>query len=180
MKRVTFLTLIACICIFAQCKKDKQSSSDNSYGLPNATQEGENTLGFLLNGEPWTPKGFSGSANLSIDVDFAFNDGVFNIVGYRTIAGITEQFTVGISDSLSLIAFPHTFQIKQNSIVGVSYTKSMCDYFSKDLLTTANGMLTLTKLDQVRRIISGTFNATLSKDGCALINITQGRFDMSY
>jgi hypothetical protein len=181
MKRTLIFSLLACIFIFAQCKKDKQSStSDNPYGLPNATKEGKNTLGFLLNGVAWRPKGFNGTANLSIDLDFNFNEGIFNIASYRTINTDTEQFTIGVSDSLNLINLPHTFSIQPNSPFGVSYTKGFCDYFSKDASTTATGTLTLTKLDRSNRIISGIFNASLSKSGCQLVNITEGRFDMAY
>ncbi|MFZ6025669.1 MAG: hypothetical protein ACOYVG_14560 [Bacteroidota bacterium] len=52
MKTVLFaLCIFTCFC-FAKCRKDKLGSN----GLPAATQEGKNTLGFLLNGQPWTPK----------------------------------------------------------------------------------------------------------------------------
>jgi len=48
----------------AGCKKHKSNPIDQ---LPPATQTGANTLGFLLNGEPWTPKGWDGSTtNLSL------------------------------------------------------------------------------------------------------------------
>ncbi len=179
MKKILFaLTIYTCFC-FAACEKNKPDT-DNPYGLPNATQSGKNTLGFLLNGEPWTPKGFNGTGNLSIDLDFGYNNGIFNIVGYRTINSTTEQFTIGISDSLNLITVPHTFTIFSNSVFGVSYTKNPCDYFSKESTTTAQGTLKITKLDQTNRIISGTFNATLSKNSCETILITDGRFDMKY
>lgn len=135
----------------------------DSNGLPPATQEGKNTLGFLLNGQPWKPQGFNGTANLSIDVDFGYNKGVFNIAAYRTIDSLTEQFTIGISDSLNLILIPYTFAIRDNAVFGVSYTKNNCDYFSKDNGTIAQGDMTITKLDRNNRIISGTFDAKLSK-----------------
>ncbi len=173
------LAVIACFW-FAGCKKHHTTQPDNPYGLPNATQEGKNTLGFLLNGEPWTPKGFNGTSNLSIDVDFGFNQGIFNIASYKTINAITEQFTIGISDSLNFINSPYTFLIHPNSVFGISYTIGSCDYFSKNSSTTADGTMTITKLDKTMRIISGTFSATLSTAGCGVINITEGRFDMKY
>ncbi len=176
MKRIITAAILLSLFTFSKCKKDKTDHN----GLPPATQEGKNTLGFLLNGQPWTPQGFSGTANLSIDVDYSFNSGIFNIAGYRTINGITEQFTIGVSDSLNLILNPYTFTIRNNAVFGVSYTKNSCDYFSKDILTTAQGSMVLTKIDKTNRIISGTFNATLSKPGCTEMKITEGRFDMKY
>jgi hypothetical protein len=176
MKKIILAFLILSLFSYSKCEKDKPDSN----GLPAATQEGKNTLGFLLNGQPWVPQGFNGTANLSIDVDFDFTNGIFNLVGYRTINTKTEQFTIGISDSLSLIGIPYTFRIRPNSIFGISYTRTVCDYFSKDIATTGSGTMTITKLDRTDRIISGTFNATLSKADCEMVKITDGRFDMKF
>jgi len=175
MKKFFLYIILSSFC-FAKCNKDKHEND----GMPPATQEGKNTLGFLLNGQTWTPKGFNGTANLSIDIDFGFNNGIFNIVGYRTINNITEQFTIGISDSLNLISIPYTFTIRRNSVFGVSYTKLVCDYFSKDNNTLSEGAMTITKLDKTNHIISGTFYSTLSIGGCESIKINDGRFDMKF
>jgi hypothetical protein len=176
MKKTIISILIISLFSFAKCSKEKMDSN----GLPPATQEGKNTLGFLLNGQPWTPQGFNGTGNLSIDFDSGFKDGIFNIVGYRTINTTTEQFTFGVADSLNFISSPHTFHITVTSLFGVSYTTPLCDYFSKDVNTNAGGNFTITKLDRTNRIIAGTFNATLSKSGCETVQITDGRFDMKY
>jgi hypothetical protein len=176
MKTKLFPFLILLLLSLGACKKHRLQSN----GLPPATQQGKNTLGFILNGQAWMPKGFNGTANLSIDVDFGFNDGIFNIVGYRTINSTTEQFTIGISDSLNTITIPHTFIIFPNSVFGISYTKNPCDYFSKESTTISQGTLIITKLDRINKIISGTFNGTLSKSGCETIQITEGRFDMKF
>jgi len=181
MKNLLYVLAVIVCFWFTACKKHhNQLKADNPYGLPNATQSGKNTLGFLLNGEPWAPKGFNGTANLSIDVDFGFNEGIFNIASYKTVNAITEQFTIGISDSLNFISSPYTFLIHSDSVFGISYTIGSCDYFSKNSSTTADGTMTITKLDKTMRIISGTFSATLSTSGCETIKITEGRFDMKY
>ena len=63
-----------------------------SNGLPPATQTGANTFGFLLNGQPWVPKGWTGgSANLSLDIDFSYRNGIFNIAAYKLISGHRGQ-----------------------------------------------------------------------------------------
>jgi hypothetical protein len=42
-----------------------------------------------------------------------------------------------------------------------------------------SGILTITKLDKANGIFSGTFSATLYKEGCGdTIRITKGRFDL--
>jgi hypothetical protein len=179
MKQTFLLSLLACLFIFAQCKKDKQSStSDNPYGLPNATQEGKNTLGFLLNGVPWTPKGFNGTANLSIEFDEGVNEGIFGISGYNTTQNVNVGF--GIKDSLNFLTAPISVPLNSNGLFQIGIATSSCSIDYYDVNVVRSGQLNLTKIDRVNRIISGRFNATLSKSGCEIINITEGRFDMSY
>lgn len=177
----TILTAVAIISIFcfAQCKKNKPDSN----GLPPATQEGKNTLGFLLNGEPWKPQGSRVTSNLSIDFDPNFNQGIFGIVAYNFIPTNSEQFKVGIGDSLNFVNAPKTFALTRNSLGGIAFTSYDCGYyFSWDNNITVNGSLTITKLDRTNRIIAGTFYVTLIKDslGCGTIKITDGRFDMKF
>ncbi len=66
------LIFLISIFAFAQCKKNKPDSN----GLSAATQDGENSLGFLLNGQPWKPQGVKGTGNLSIDYDAGFNQSI--------------------------------------------------------------------------------------------------------
>ena len=167
---------IYCLFCFAKCKKD---NPDNN-GLPAATQEGKNTLGFLLNGQPWKPQGVRGTGNLSIDFDPAFNQGVFNIVAYNFVPSISEQFIIGVKDSLNFINAPANFNLRNNSLLGVAYTNSNCSIFSNEASTLVSGNLSLTKLDRTNRIIAGTFSFTLNKTGCSEIRITDGRFDMKF
>ena len=176
LKFSILLTLILCLFAFAKCNKDK---IDNN-GLPAATQEGKNTLGFLLNGQVWKPQGTRVTGNLSIDYDPNFNQGVFNIVAYNFSTPISEQFIIGVKDSLNFINAPANFVLSNSSLLGVAFTNSNCSLFSNEVSTSVSGKLTITKLDRTNRIISGTFNATMSKTGCATIQIADGRFDMKY
>ena len=174
----TTLTLLLILFIFcnARCRKDKV----NGNSLPPVTESGKNTLGFLLNGQPWTPQGQRVTANLSIDYDPNFNQGIFGIVAYNFIPAISEQFTIGIRDSLNFINSPKTISLSRNSLYVVSFSNQACDYFNSLNDVESSGGLTITKLDRINRIISGTFNAKLIKSGCQTINITDGRFDMKY
>lgn len=174
-KLITAIICVSGVLCFTQCKKDK---TDN-YGLPPATQDGKNTLGFLLNGQPWKPGGFSITGNLSIDVDPGFDDGIFNIVAYNFNTVTQEQFSIGVSDSLNFAQIPASYALSQTSLYGISVKKS-CDYFNRLSDVQSSGNLTITKFDKTNRIISGTFNATLSKAECPPITITEGRFDMKY
>ena len=134
----------------------------------------------MVNGQPWTPKGQRVTANLSIDYDQNFNNGIFNIVAYNFIPSISEQFTIGIRDNLNFINSPITLNLSKSSLYGISFSSQTCDYFSSLSDVESSGSLTLTKLDRTNRIIAGTFNAKLIKAGCDIINISESRFDMKY
>jgi hypothetical protein len=59
MKLSAYFIFILLLIFFASCcKKERIDLPDNNNipGLPPATQSGANTLGFLLNGKPWTPR----------------------------------------------------------------------------------------------------------------------------
>jgi len=168
-------TLSGCI----GCKKEVTDPN----GLPAATQEGKNTLGFLLNGQPWTPKGFSGTANLSIDFDSGINNGILGIVAYRTLSSADKtQFILGITDSANLKSAPFTVIIKKKSIGALSFsTKEYCDLNHNDTTIYQSGQISIVKLDRINRIIAGTFNGILYKQTCGdTIKITEGRFDLKF
>jgi hypothetical protein len=176
-----FYFLLTILITAAGCKKHK--NNDPVDKLPPATQTGANTLGFLLNGEPWTPQGFNGTANLSIDYDPGFNNGILGIVAYRTISATDKtQFIIGVSDSMNFLSIPTSLNISKHSLAAVSYsTKDYCDINHNDTTVYSSGTITLTKLDKTSRIISGIFQATLYKQSCGdTIKITEGRFDMTY
>jgi hypothetical protein len=161
-----------------RCHKDQ---IDNNSGLPPATQEGKNTLGFLLNGQPWTPQGFNGTANLSIDYDPGFNSGVLGISAYRIISSSNrEYFSLGIKDSLNYYSAPFSFQLTNSGLYRIYFSNNTCTFFSTDSNTVVNGKLSVSKLDKTNHIISGTFDAKLYKPGCDTIKITDGRFDLKY
>jgi hypothetical protein len=176
MKKIISAVLILTVFCFAECKKNKVDSN----GLPAATQEGKNTLGFLLNGQPWKPQGNNGTANLSIDYDDGINNGGMGISAYRIISeNEREYFKIGIIDSLNPRTAPFSINLTNKALYRIGFTNNQCSIFSFDN-TQVNGIITVTKLDRTNRIIAGTFNATLNKTGCSEIKITDGRFDMKF
>jgi hypothetical protein len=171
---ISILSTLSC----SSCKKE--IVIDNS-GLPPTTQTGANTLGFTLNGQPWIPQGNNGTANLSIDYDAGFNNGVFGISAYKIInTNNREYFGIGLKDSLNFMVAPFNINLSNTSLYRIRFDNGICSYFSTDTDTKTSGSLTVNKLDRINRIISGTFNATLSKAGCDTIKITDGRFDMKF
>ena len=177
IKIVIGITCIVCLFCFAQCKK----SNVDSNGLPAPTQDGKNTIGFLLDGQPWKPQGNNGTANLSIDFDAGINNGIFSITAYKIINSTGRQrFGLGVKDSLNSATIPKVYNLGNTTLFGVAYADDVCTYDYFDSTIIRNGTLTITKLDRTNRIISGTFNATLNKTGCTEVKITDGRFDMKF
>jgi len=181
MKFIKYILLLAMVAGFTQCCKEKPNVSNDVPGLPPATQTGANTLGFLLNGVPWTPAGNNGTANLSIDFDPGINNGGMGISGYRVIAaGNVEYLGIGITDSLNFKTAPFSLLLYNKSIYSIRFLRNSCDYLWTDTLIKTSGNITISKLDRIENIIAGTFSAVLIKPGCDTIKITNGRFDMKF
>lgn len=172
------ITCIYFLFFFAQCKKNKPDSN----GLPAATQEGKNTLGFLLNGQLWTPQGNNGTGNLSLYYDATFQAGVFNLSAYRNVSN-----TNGNRQSLTL--YGDSVQNAQKIILpnknkfGMTFWDEShhCTYDTFDSTTKiVSGYFDIKKLDKVNHIFSGEFEIKFTTQGCGAIEISQGRFDMKY
>ena len=171
-----FFSIFIALISSAGCRK----SSSNVNQLPPATQTGSNTFGAMVNGTVWVPKGFNGTANLSISYDPGYANGTLNIAAYRILDTVSFHSTaLGFYiDSLNFYKFPHTFLLKSNSNNDLGYTGYPCEYNTADSLTYSEGSIIITKLDLQKGIISGTFSGMISKSSCPSVTITDGRFDM--
>jgi len=158
------------------CKKDAPQPLDQ---LPPATQEGKNTFGCLLNGQAWTPKGYSGTSNYSVYYDPGYGGGTLNISVYR-YASKNENDLQTISLNSFKLTTVGSYSYTDNYIntIIINDVKSNCRYDSYDSLNVYSaGTLTVTRLDLTKGIIAGTFEFTLAKPGCDTIRVTNGRFD---
>ncbi|HEU5366050.1 MAG TPA: DUF6252 family protein [Hanamia sp.] len=177
MKKIILVSLILSLFSFSKCKKDRPDSN----GLPPATQTGANTLGFLLNGQTWTPKGWNGSTtNLSLYYDDSYHDGTFNIASYRLLGQGNEQSFAIAMDSFQTTG---TFYLTKNSNLEVVFIDDLqkCTITAFDTSVYRKGKLVITKFDKLNQILSGTFDFTLYKSDCGdSIKITAGRFDLKY
>ncbi len=178
----TYLLLLATIVLCSlQCRKTPRPPVTDIPGLPAATQTGANTLGFLLNGQPWTPEGPN---NLSIDYDPGFNNGIVGIVAYRKINSTNStQIVLGIKDSLNFMTIPISKNVGKNTLGFVNYSNSsFCSYHQNDDSTYTIGVITISKLDKLNRIIAGSFECKLFNRLCNkdTLVITNGRFDMKF
>ena len=161
------------------CKKHKHDTPADQ--LPPATQTGANTLGFLLKGQPWTPKGWSGgTTNLSLYYDPSYHGGTFNITTYRELSQNDKQ-TFGIA----MDSFQNTGSFYLNKFsnlkVGFDNRIESCTITPFDTSIYRYGKLVITKFDKINQIISGNFDFTLFNSACGdTIKIIDGRFDLKY
>jgi hypothetical protein len=157
------------------CKKDTTPQPLNQ--LPATTQEGKNTFGCLLNGQAWTPKGYNGTSNYTVFYDPEYANGTLNIstYSYPDKDEKDKQTITLFSDNLSKVGtYPLTIINQQEALF--SDRKTKC-YFLQGESHFRDGILTITRLDLNKGIISGTFEFTLAKPGCDTIRVTNGRFD---
>lgn len=172
--KTTLLSLLA-LALLAQCRHHDPSPADQ---LPPATQTGANTFGCLVNGQPWTPQGYNGTSNYSIDYD-ADIQGVYiniQIYIYPNVSNHLQSMAI-ISGH---VVQPGIYSLKSPQRAAAAYVdyKSGCLWSVRDSATTyRQGTLTITRLDLSAGIISGTFAFTLYKPGCDSVRVTQGRFD---
>lgn len=165
-----------------QCRKPANPNRTDIPGLPPATQTGANTLGFLLNGQPWTPQGSNGTANLSIDFDSGIKNGYFSIAAYSFTGSRVSQLIIGIRDSINFIVPPQSYKIGRTNLGASIFTDSnFCERRSDEITVSSNGFIKVEKLDGANRILAGTFSIILYNPLCGdTIKITQGRFDLKF
>lgn len=146
---------------------DDNGSSDPIDQLPEATQTGENTIGYLFNGVP------------------------ISITNSNQVSAFYQQSQLQISsgfensnESISLILLANgplqenlPYSLIANSIIISNNETQNCYYEIDD---TYEGTITFTNVDEANFIISGIFEFSTITEGCELINITEGRFDVQY
>ncbi|MEM9982630.1 MAG: hypothetical protein AAF734_09045 [Bacteroidota bacterium] len=178
---------------------DNDNPMPREESLPDATQEGKNTLGCLVDGEVWLPQ----SRALTIaSLTVTYHQGIFGFSAVRNRKG-NDGKTVdhAMSARINNVKEVGTYVMDEPRSVRLGNTatfidfKSLCQYES---LLTQTGTLEITKLDTVNHIIAGRFDLTFQESecpmdeteegcpvpseerGCPMVRITQGRFDLKY
>lgn len=163
------------VLLFAgSCKKNRnQIPPDNPYGLPNATQSGANIFACRINSQNWISQ--KGPNHL--------RGGIQNNV--LSAGGFSEQ-AMGIS----IMNFSHSllnYQLHDTiNAFGIYQVNNSCmanpsgGYGGVTFVKSINGLLSLSKVDTIKKIIAGTFWFKIKTDLCDTLSITDGRFDIRY
>ena len=162
----------------ASCKK----STTQEDQLPPITQIGANTFGCLVNGKVYIPKGFSGTgaANPKISFDFYNGNNIFSINTYQYEDNNPAGFlSISVFDS---IIDAGEYEVSNNMNFSVGWSKVLYRCFTPVADTTVKkkGSVTITRFDNLNRVISGTFNCQFKGTLCDTVYITQGRFDFKF
>jgi hypothetical protein len=170
------LAILSISLLLTACKKEVTE-------LPADTQTGANTFGAKINGEFWKPQGFGPiPANNLLEARMVGNDLVINARNFASSPNETE-FEIRITGLTDSGVYP-----LNSSVTHPSFDASYAYYVKRNLTpknewitSSANtGSVTITKIDRVAGIVSGSFqfNALNIYNTPEPITVTEGRFDI--
>ena len=175
MKKIPKIWLLAFVGLLS-CK-------DDEVLLPKATTEGLNTFGCKLNGEVWLPRKGFGLINNPPIIE-AYYTKVKEVKSFNMVflQGVNEKEIRLVTNELLKIG---KYQFLKNSpFFPEEYLTSYSGNYVDDkyvLFSSATNELTITKIDTVQGIVSGSFQVDLKglKNG-EIIKLTEGIFDIKY
>jgi hypothetical protein len=184
MKAFTIIsiTVLSSLLLSASCKKHAVQPVNQLSLLPAATQTGAHTIGCLVNGQAFVPKNASIIQGPDIQCNYILlNGGYYFTLGFgNNDNGLVKGLRIG-TDSLA-IAQGQTYGLTTNTIGNANGEYFLLGTYNKDYLTNniLGGNLTITKLDPVTQIVSGTFYFKAINAPGDTVSVTDGRFDMPY
>ena len=181
---------------FALCTSLTQCSKTtvDPNTLPPETQTGAGTFACLINGAVWQYKNadnFYTSPKTRWEFDPNSMGGLLTVGAIRYSDGINSDAILSLAADSLLFKKEKYVSKSYFGDFGIDYrdnshNKVGCkEYYTIPVFDStsffySNGKLTLTKLDQNARIISGLFYCTIYQTGCDTLKITEGRFDLKY
>jgi hypothetical protein len=176
------LPIFSLIILSSSCKKHVVKPVDQLSLLPPATQTGARTIGCLVNGQAFVPANRSIIEGPAMQCNYIFlNGGYYFLVSFNNVVNNLAKGVKVETDSLA-IAQGQTYKLgtSANGSADGEYFllgTSNKDYITNDALS---GSLTITKLDAVNQIVSGTFYFKAINAPGDTVSVTNGRFDMLY
>jgi len=178
MKRILILSnlliFLVIVCSGLKCKE----TDSNPVILPETTHTGKNTMGALLNGQVWANDEYPWCL-VPNGIDARYLASGLYVSG--------ENLTTFVTVSVDHINGPGQYTILplngEASISGAALPPGSTDRY-KDYRTDAShsGTVTITYLDLIHHIASGTFTfqAVNVSDPNDIMQVTSGRFDVVF
>ena len=158
------------------CNKDDDTPIIPIEQLPPATQTGANTVGCLLDGKAFLPGNFNNSTNCF----YQFVNGEYYFaLALRKSDDQNILIGIDIGTNAKQIFQGETYNLLEftTNNASAAYIYGTFENFTNDVYT---GELTITKLDPVNQIVSGTFWFDVEDTNGIIHQIREGRFDMQY
>jgi hypothetical protein len=171
-----FILLLLTTFTLSCCSNDEEQKTTSEIDkLPPATQTGANKVGCLLDGKAFLPGNFPNATNCFyqfVDGEYYFYLNFNNIISNKFLAISlgTEKKQIFQNQIYDL------FERVENNAFG-NYTFETLNYSTN---TNYTGKLTITKLDPINFIVSGTFWFDVQDSNGIVHQIREGRFDMQY
>ena len=175
--RNQILTILCILLLLGGCKKKKEGIE----ALPEATQIGKNTFGCLVNGEVFLPR--APGIPISLSTSYQFVDGKYLYSWYATrVEGNNRKsFFLNAKDVILEEKVYALTQFDTSQSFSGRFSSSVGD-ISDDYETSPSlqGEIRITKVDQVKRIIAGTFWFDAENKDGQKVEVREGRFDSTY
>ncbi|CAL2076396.1 conserved exported protein of unknown function [Tenacibaculum sp. 190524A02b] len=179
LKIAVFLLAIS----FTNCYKD-EAPLPPLQQLPPMTQVGANTVGCLVNGEAFLPKGSNPTGSPIVTCFYQFLDGNYEFgLGFNNNEKKPLVRRVSIQTNKLKFTEGQTYDLKAETSEDSAYAYFILggNQYGYGTTNTFTGELTITKLDPTKAIISGTFWFDAKRANTdEVIKIRDGRFDMQY
>ena len=171
MKKL-FLLFLSLIFLATKCPKT-DLEAQKVEKLPDVTQSGANTIGFLKNGEIWIP---ASDATFSFKkwIFINFGKGLFRLSTDRTFSGDSTNQTFMFNIDTPMIFRPGVYILGTQKANAEFIDNKLKCYYVSDASQPCT--LTITRIDSA--VISGTFSMKINNPPCGTMNITEGRFDL--
>lgn len=183
--RITILLLFFLTSILSSCKKN--NTSDAEVTLPDATQEGKNTVGCFIDGVPFITSSFLSPLVIPVTASYFQYPTSYYKAQFLSLGAIDARFNLDIAGDIVInkldVSGPGEYNLIDKGIcrndyscdgIGYHNAKTNITYFAE------SGKLFITKLDTVNRIVSGLFNFTGRDSTGDKVEVTEGRFDAKY
>ena len=175
-------------CILSQvgCDKDDDHTTKPIDLLPPATQTGENTVGALVDGEAFLPKGGGLTSNKNCyyqfiggGYHFLLRFSIFTGDSAQSIRVGTKNATIEEGGVYNLNAKPFYTESENGRGGGYSTIDATEEkyYYTTPSVT---GELHITKLNFENHIVSGTFWFDAVNEEGEMVEVREGRFDMQF
>lgn len=179
----TYITYLIIALAFTACNNDDDNNSQDPLSqLPPMTTTGENTIGCLVNGEPFTDSGLMNNF-----YQFVGDESVLAINWERGFTGNVKLGQIVLRNTQ--INEEEIYILNKSNFLENDYTGGGALFFTDiepeegQYETNQNftGQIFFTRFDDENNIMSGTFSFEAQEINTGeIINITDGRFDLTF